>query len=88
MDIEMEEMQRQKAALAQELEVQVTCCRQEWKAKQEQIEQLRNAPEDATTNALNVLTRRTEIKVCRFWTASHVLVTDLKQSFCWFVGPL
>ncbi|KAE8913955.1 hypothetical protein PF003_g1790 [Phytophthora fragariae] len=63
MDIEMEEMHRHKTELTQELEVQVLRCRQEWKTKQEHIEQLREVAEDATTNALNVLTRRTEIKV-------------------------
>ncbi|GMF54994.1 unnamed protein product [Phytophthora fragariaefolia] len=63
MDIEMEEMRRQKATLTQELEVQIKRCRKEWMMKQEQMEQLRKTPEDATTNALNVLTRRTEIKI-------------------------
>ncbi|KAG6619358.1 kinesin-like protein [Phytophthora cinnamomi] len=63
MEIEMEEMQRKKTALAQEIEVQLMRCRKELKTKQEEMEQLRQTPEDATTNALNVLTRRTEIKV-------------------------
>ncbi|GMF27546.1 unnamed protein product [Phytophthora lilii] len=63
MDIDVEEMQRQKAAMDQNLEMEIERCQNEWKKKHEQIEKLREAPEDATTNALNVLTRRTEIKV-------------------------
>ncbi|KAL4086128.1 hypothetical protein PRIC1_014750 [Phytophthora ramorum] len=63
MDIMMEEMQRQKNALEHDLKMEINRCQTEWMAKQEQMKQLREVPEEVTTNALNVLTRRTEIKV-------------------------
>ncbi|ETP46819.1 hypothetical protein F442_07016 [Phytophthora nicotianae P10297] len=63
MDIEMEDMQRKKVTLMSELEAEITRCQNEWKLKQTQIERMRETPEEATTNGLNVLTRRTEIKV-------------------------
>ncbi|KAG7377071.1 hypothetical protein PHYPSEUDO_012226 [Phytophthora pseudosyringae] len=63
MDIDMEEMNRQIAILTSELDAEIVRCQKEWKAKQTQIERVRETPEEATTNALNVLTRKTEIKV-------------------------
>ncbi|KAK1933815.1 Kinesin-like protein KIF21B [Phytophthora citrophthora] len=62
-DIEMGEMQRQKAMLSSELEAETVRCQKEWKTKEAQMKLLRESPEEATINALNVLTRRTEIKV-------------------------
>ncbi|KAL3666449.1 hypothetical protein V7S43_008697 [Phytophthora oleae] len=62
-DIEMDEMQRQKSMLSSELEAETTRCQQEWRTKEAQIKLMRDTPEEATINALNVLTRRTEIKV-------------------------
>jgi hypothetical protein len=72
MDMDMEGVQRQKTVMAQELHVEIQRCLKEWKAKQAQIEQIREAPEEATTNALNVLTRRTEIKVLLLCRAIHI----------------
>ncbi|EEY54186.1 kinesin-like protein [Phytophthora infestans T30-4] len=63
LDLEMADMQRRKEALTSERETDITRCRNEWTAKQAQIERMRDAPEEAATNGLNMLTRRTEIKV-------------------------
>ncbi|KAG7387344.1 hypothetical protein PHYBOEH_008265 [Phytophthora boehmeriae] len=67
MEIEMDELQRQKTALTNELKVEVKRYHKEWKAKHERIEQLRQvhdlAIDEASTNPLDILTRVSEIKV-------------------------
>ncbi|POM77799.1 Kinesin-like protein, partial [Phytophthora palmivora] len=63
MDIELEEMQQQKATLIYDLETEIKSCQKEWKTKQNQIEQMRDMPDEVTTNAFDVLVRKAEIKV-------------------------
>lgn len=94
MDIKMEEMQRQKATLTYEMEVEMKRCQNEWKRKQEQIDQMREAPAEASTNALNVLTRRTEIKVlllCESTLAPSSIFTGINVAvglISYFAGSL
>ncbi|RLN20396.1 hypothetical protein BBI17_008318 [Phytophthora kernoviae] len=68
MEIEMEELQRQKTVLTNELKVEIKHYHNEWKTKHGQIEQLRQAHDqaidEASASPLDILTRVTEIKVC------------------------
>ncbi|KAG1709227.1 hypothetical protein DVH05_019871 [Phytophthora capsici] len=61
--IEMAQMQQHKNMLSSELEAETARCQNEWKTKEAQMKLLRETPEEATISAINVLTRRTEIKV-------------------------
>ncbi|CAI5721205.1 unnamed protein product [Peronospora effusa] len=63
MEIEMKEIQSQKATLSSELEMEMERYQKEWNVKQQQIDEMREAPWEATTNALNVLMRNVEMKV-------------------------
>ncbi|CEG39786.1 kinesin-like protein [Plasmopara halstedii] len=62
-DVEMEELQFQKDELTREQGEQIIRSQIKWKNKQIQIERIRENSEVAATNALDIMTRRTEIKV-------------------------
>ncbi|CAH0475985.1 unnamed protein product [Peronospora belbahrii] len=64
MEVDMMDIQTQKATLTSELEMKMKRYQKQWKLKQEQIDEMRAVSGETMTNALNVLTRKTEIKVC------------------------